>query len=197
TDRPVNLAAGESFTLAHASFALDKTAGNASAGIGVLAVVNRERKEVDALAGLGIGGSGGENNVFAESDDGSAAGLLGKFSGFDRELFSACEFDGNFCGFRLHRSSFLSDRRWGRRACGQRGVRVDRRMPGGGWERTLLRLSRWNRPHTEPVALLLADAELGNNGLVPFRVVLLQVVEQATAPADHHEKSAARAVVFL
>jgi hypothetical protein len=49
----------------------------------------------------------------------------------------------------------------------------------------------------EPVALLFADAELGYNGLVPFRVVLLQVVEQTTAPADHHEKSAARAVVFL
>jgi hypothetical protein len=48
----------------------------------------------------------------------------------------------------------------------------------------------------EPVALLFADAELGNNGLVPFRVVFLQVVEQATTPAHHHEKSAARAVIF-
>ncbi len=49
----------------------------------------------------------------------------------------------------------------------------------------------------EPVALLFADAELGDYGFIPFRVVLLQVVEQATAPAHHHEKSAARAVVFL
>jgi hypothetical protein len=48
----------------------------------------------------------------------------------------------------------------------------------------------------EPVALLFADAELGNNGLVAFRVVFLQVVEQATTPAHHHEKSAARAVIF-
>jgi hypothetical protein len=71
-------------------------------------------------------------------------------------------------------------------------------MPGGGWERTLQRLSEsWNRLRSEPVALLFADAELGNNGFVPFRVVLLQVVEQTTTPADHHEKSAARAVVFL
>jgi len=58
-------------------------------------------------------------------------------------------------------------------------------------------LELWNRFHTEPVALLFADAELGNNGFVPFRVVLLQVVEQTTTPAHHHEKSAARAVVFL
>jgi hypothetical protein len=44
--------------------------------------------------------------------------------------------------------------------------------------------------------LLFADAELRNNGLVPFRVVFLQVVEQAATPADHHEESAARAVIF-
>ncbi len=44
---------------------------------------------------------------------------------------------------------------------------------------------------------LLADAELGNNGFIPFRVVLLQVIEQATTLADQHEKSAAGTVVFL
>jgi hypothetical protein len=58
-------------------------------------------------------------------------------------------------------------------------------------------LEVWNRLHTEPIALLFADAELGNNRLIPFRVVLLQVVEQTTASANHHEKSAARAMVFL
>ncbi len=69
---------------------------------------------------------------------------------------------------------------------------------GRGWEHTFQRLSGvWNRRHAEPVALLFADAELGNNRLIPFRVVLLQVIKQATAPAHHHEKSAARAVIFL
>ena len=106
THRPVDLAAGEHLALAHAPFALDKAAGNASAGVGVLAVVDGERKEVDAVAGFGIGGGGGEYHIFAEAHDGGAARLLGKFSGFKRELFSACDFDGNFCGFRLHRSSF-------------------------------------------------------------------------------------------
>ena len=71
-------------------------------------------------------------------------------------------------------------------------------MPGRGWERTFIRLSKfWNQLNTEPVALLFADAELGNNGFVSFRVVLLQVIEQTTTPAHHHEKSAARAVIFL
>jgi hypothetical protein len=43
---------------------------------------------------------------------------------------------------------------------------------------------------------LLADAEFRNYSFVPLRVVLLEVVEQATTPADHHQKSTARAVIF-
>ena len=68
-----------------------------------------------------------------------------------------------------------------------------------GWDkRTFLRLSESkNRLPTEPVAQLLADAELRDDGFIPFRVVLLQIVQQATSLADQHEKSAARAVVFL
>ena len=138
TDRPVNLAAGESLALAHAPFALDKAAGNASAGVGVLAVVDGERKKVDALAGLGIGGGGGEDYVFAEAHDGSAVGLLGKFSGFDGELFSASEFDGNFCGFRLHRSSFVRAGRAERaRARSSRGQADARRRLGTHFAKAL------------------------------------------------------------
>src|SRR6202795_1678630 len=144
TNRPVNLTAGENLALAHTPFALDKAAGNASAGIGVLAVVDGEGKEVDSGAGLGIGGRGGEDYVFAEAHNGRAAGLLGKFSSFNREVFSACDFDGNFCGFRLHNSSFV----WAEGHARGHGVRVDRRMPGGGWERTLLRLSKFGTGST-------------------------------------------------
>ncbi len=78
----------------------------------------------------------------------------------------------------------------------------------GGWERTFAKGSRdleiqlWKTslgpvPHGTGRAVLFADAELGNYGFIPFRVVLLQVVKQTTASAHHHEKSAARAVVFL
>src|SRR5579872_6743841 len=44
---------------------------------------------------------------------------------------------------------------------------------------------------------LLADAEFGNDRLIPLGIVFLQVVEQATPLADQHEQAAARAVVFL
>ena len=74
---------------------------------------------------------------------------------------------------------------------------------GRGWETHFAQASRSGYAGSEPapqrsrIALLFADAELGNYGFIPFRVVLLQVVEQATTPAHHHEKSAARAVIFL
>jgi hypothetical protein len=47
------------------------------------------------------------------------------------------------------------------------------------------------------VKLLLADAELGDHTFIALGIVFLEVVEQATALADQHEKSTARAVVFL
>jgi hypothetical protein len=51
--------------------------------------------------------------------------------------------------------------------------------------------------HFETLSFLLADAELADHGLVALGIVFLEVVEQAAALADQHEKPAARAVVFL
>src|ERR1035438_5109425 len=51
-------------------------ARDASGGIRVLAVIHREREEVDALAGIGIGASGGENHVIANAHDAGTVGLL-------------------------------------------------------------------------------------------------------------------------
>ena len=82
THRPVNLPAGEHFALAHAAFALDEASGETSAGVGVFAVINGEREKIDAFARIRVGGGGGEDNVFAESYYGGAAGLLGKLSSF-------------------------------------------------------------------------------------------------------------------
>ena len=45
--------------------------------------------------GIGIGGGGGENNVFAEADDGGSVGLLGQFSSFKCDGFAAGEIDCN------------------------------------------------------------------------------------------------------
>jgi hypothetical protein len=53
------------------------------------------------------------------------------------------------------------------------------------------------RKEGEPQVELLADAEFRDDGLVALGIVFLEVVEQATALADQHEKPAARAVVFL
>jgi hypothetical protein len=48
-----------------------------------------------------------------------------------------------------------------------------------------------------PAKPLLANAELTDHGLITLGIVFLEVVEQAASLAHQHEKSAARAVVFL
>src|SRR5438270_415766 len=75
------------------SLAPDEATGNASAGVSVFAIIDREREKVDAFAGVGIGYSGGEDDVIADADNGRAMGLLGPRAGFKRNLFSAGEFD--------------------------------------------------------------------------------------------------------
>ena len=73
----VDLAAGENFALAGTAFALDEAAGNASAGVSVFAVVNGQGEEIDAFAGIRIGGGGGENDVVADAHNDRTVGLLG------------------------------------------------------------------------------------------------------------------------
>ena len=44
---------------------------------------------------------------------------------------------------------------------------------------------------------LLSQPKLQNDGLVPFGIVCLEVIQQAASLADQHEKTAARTVIFL
>ena len=66
-NRPVNHSAGENFALAGTSFALDEAAGNASAGVGVFAVVDGQGEEIDSFAGIRIRHCGGEDDVVSGS----------------------------------------------------------------------------------------------------------------------------------
>ncbi len=113
-DGPIDLAAGKNFALAGPPFALDESARNASRGIGVLAVVDREREKVDALAGVGVGAGGGENHVVANAHNAGAVGLLGQFSGFKMNGLAAVQLNRYFVFVdvrvkrRSFRQSFLS-----------------------------------------------------------------------------------------
>ena len=57
--------------------------GNAARRVGVLAVVHRERQEIDALAGVGGVAGGDEHHRVAVADDGRAVGLLGQLARLD------------------------------------------------------------------------------------------------------------------
>lgn len=43
---------------------------------------------------------------------------------------------------------------------------------------------------------LLANPEFLNHVLITLRIVGLQIIEQATSPAHHHEKATAGCVIF-
>src|SRR5216684_2100164 len=89
TSGSFSVSAESTSALTGTAFALDEAAGNASAGVGIFAVVNRQREEIDALAGVGVGGCGGQYDVIADSHHDRAVGLLGQLSSFERNAFTA------------------------------------------------------------------------------------------------------------
>ena len=64
-DRTVDLTAGQNLLLAGTAFALDEAAGNASTGIGELAILHRQREEVDAFLRVGRSHRRRQNYVVA------------------------------------------------------------------------------------------------------------------------------------
>ena len=55
----------QNFLLARPSFALDEAAGNASTGVRELAILDRQREEVDAFFRVGRSHRGGQHGVVA------------------------------------------------------------------------------------------------------------------------------------
>src|SRR5208337_1730077 len=77
-------------------FALDKSAGNSSGSVGVLAVVDGEREKVDALPRVRVGAGSGENNVIADAHNARAMRLLRQFASFKVNGFAAVQLDADF-----------------------------------------------------------------------------------------------------
>ncbi len=68
-DGAVDLPRGQDFLLAGPAFALDKAAGDASAGIGVFTVIDSEREEIDAFPRVGGGYRGCQDDRLASTDE--------------------------------------------------------------------------------------------------------------------------------
>ena len=98
-DGAVDLAAGENFTLAGTAFALDESAGDAAACIGVLAVVDGEGEEVDPFLGIRGGYCGCEHHAVTLRDQGCAGGLLGHTASFKGQSLATGKLN---CHFVFH-----------------------------------------------------------------------------------------------
>ena len=81
--------ARENFLFGRASFALEIAAGELACRRRFLAVVDREREEVQLVAGRAAGHGRHDDDGLAVGDDGGAVRLLGQFAGFDDEFFVA------------------------------------------------------------------------------------------------------------
>ena len=90
-DRTVDQAAGQSFFLRHAAFALDEAAGKTPGGISVLAVIDGQGKEVGSGLGLGIRAGSHQDHRFAGSHDDRTIGLFGHLPGFERDRAAAAQ----------------------------------------------------------------------------------------------------------
>ncbi len=85
-DRAVDHPRGEGGALAGASLALEEAAGDLARGVHALLDIDRQRKEVGALAGLRPSDCGGENHRLATADDDCAIRLLREVAGFEADL---------------------------------------------------------------------------------------------------------------
>ncbi len=81
----VDDAAGQSFLLRGTAFAFEEPAGDASAGVGILAIVDGQGQEVRPAAGL-VGAAGGdEHHRVVETYDHRTGGLFGDLAQFERK----------------------------------------------------------------------------------------------------------------
>ena len=105
TNRPVDLPARQDLFLARPSLALDESAGNPSPRVCVLAVLHRQREEVDSLLGVGRGHGRRQYCVVAASGERCAGGLLGHASGLKGNPLAAGKL---YCHFLFHSAPLLS-----------------------------------------------------------------------------------------
>ena len=85
TERPVDQPRGERGGLRGLALATEEAARDLPRGVHPLLDVDRERKEIDALARLAAGARG-EDHRLAERDDGRAAGLLRELARLERHI---------------------------------------------------------------------------------------------------------------
>ena len=86
TQRAIDHPAGKDFFFGRAAFAAEVASGDATDGGGFFFVFDGEGEEVLAVFDFGGGNGGNDNDGFTHSDEGSAVGEFGKFSGFDGKV---------------------------------------------------------------------------------------------------------------
>src|SRR5262249_12342856 len=223
-DWTIDEAGGEGFFFRGTAFALEESAWDATGGISLFDVINRQRKEV--LAGLCFapGNDSRQHDGIAHRDQHAAGRLARDLACLERDHMRAVL--KTLGGFIEH-LRFLS--MWKR----SRGCRAELASPGASLRHDairahaavstardrcctvryvhtaarnpVLRTSWAKRPAARPRAgsfaiaqgaRLFAQAEAFDQSLVRLGISALEVVEQLAAAADHLQKATSRVMIL-
>src|SRR6202035_1858336 len=91
-----DLTRGQNLLFARPAFALDETPGNSATSIGVLAVIDCEREEVNALPRFGGSNGRDKHNAVTLRYQHGAGSLFGHAASFKSESLAAGKLNGNF-----------------------------------------------------------------------------------------------------
>src|SRR5205823_429152 len=177
-DWTIDQSAREDFLFAGFAFALEETAGDATGCVGVLAVVDGQREEVDAFPRSGGRACGHQDDGVAGADEDGPVRLFGEAPRLERDGTSAnrnvtCVHSESLCELRQ-----LLFGLWAL-GFGLHGFR------GSGRSRGL-----------KPEGDLLPDSEALDQIRIAVGVLTLQVIQQAAPLADELQQPAAGVMIL-
>ena len=214
--RAVDQAGRQDRGLAGPALTPEERAGDLAGRVGPLLDVDREREEIDPLAGLGADAGGDHLGLSVGNDDG-AVGELRELAGLHRQVVRA---DGaRHLGDHPVGSSLDSWARGARPASdegrrpvvsgeppnrsGLRGFATENRpgfgasLGAGSWAVVHHPLMRRRPPAGAPAHVLAAKTELRDDVAIAGDVLALQVLQQPAAAADEHQQAAAAVVIVF
>ena len=176
SQRTVRHSTGEDLLLGRATLTLEEASWNPASGVGVLTVIDGQGEKVPTARGFRHTGSA-QNDGIAAANDARTVGLFGDLAGFKGDCRAT---HGDFTLlFHISSCSLCL-----RRLCRSRRQTGYRRSRGQPVDVPTREISPWR---AQAQGSLLADAQSLDGGAVALEVLLLHVVEQASALPDEFE----------
>ena len=172
--RPIDQATGDDLLLVRPAFPLEEATRDPTRRVEALAIVHRQRQEVDVRPVTAGGRNGGQHDRVAQADGHRSRGLLGQTACFDDQIVVA-----DLCLYRVNQLS-----------CSFSGAGIVLVLP------VFVCRSQRLHPQGRGPQGLLPETEGSNQAPIALHIFATQIVQQPPAAAYHAEQSATRGVVL-